>query len=260
MLSPAYGLARSMLMYRARPLKRLKARRLYGRFVRPGDLCFDIGAHVGDRVSTFLALGGCVVAIEPQPLFHETLSRLYGNDSRVQLLRVAVGETPGTAEMLISSRTPTMSTLAPDWAARVGKLGKARGVRWDGSAEVRVVTLDTLIADHGMPAFCKIDVEGFELHALSGLSQPLPALSFEYLPGAIDEAILCLERLTTLGRYQFNVSIRETMRLRFASWVDRTVMETWLRDQKPTDWSGDVYARQVEAKGYKSPSIDGNRA
>ena len=245
MLSPAYGLARSMLVYRARPLKRFKARRLYGRFIRPGDLCFDVGAHVGDRVSAFLALGARVIAIEPQPLFHEALLRLYRRNNNVQLVRAAVGKAPGMAEMLISSRTPTMSTLAPDWAARVGSYGTVRGVRWDRTTEVEVVTLDSLIADHGIPAFCKIDVEGFELQALEGLSQPLPALSFEYLPAAIGEAIRCLDRLSIVGEYEYNVSIRETMRLQFAAWIDRIAMESWLSGRDPTEFSGDVYARLV---------------
>ena len=41
--------------------------RLYGNFVRPGDLVFDVGAHVGDRVASFRRLGARVVAVEPQP-------------------------------------------------------------------------------------------------------------------------------------------------------------------------------------------------
>ena len=39
---------------------------LYRRFLRPGDLAFDVGAHVGDRVASFRRLGARVVAVEPQ--------------------------------------------------------------------------------------------------------------------------------------------------------------------------------------------------
>ena len=36
--------------------------RLYAGFVRRGDLVFDIGAHVGDRVASFRRLGARIVA------------------------------------------------------------------------------------------------------------------------------------------------------------------------------------------------------
>ena len=53
---------------------------LYGQFVKRGDLVFDIGAHVGDRVASFRRLGARVVAVEPQPALAFTLSMLYGRD------------------------------------------------------------------------------------------------------------------------------------------------------------------------------------
>ena len=55
--------------------------RLYGHFVRPGDLVFDIGAHVGDRVASFRRLGARVVAVEPQPAMVRALRLLYGRDA-----------------------------------------------------------------------------------------------------------------------------------------------------------------------------------
>src|SRR4051794_35313498 len=39
---------------------------MYRRFVRPGDLVFDVGSHVGDRIASFRRLGARVVAVEPQ--------------------------------------------------------------------------------------------------------------------------------------------------------------------------------------------------
>jgi len=33
-------------------------RSLYAGLIRPGDLCFDIGAHIGRRSDAMLALGG----------------------------------------------------------------------------------------------------------------------------------------------------------------------------------------------------------
>ena len=229
-------------MYRARPLRRWRARRLYGQFVGPGDLCFDIGAHIGDRVSTFLALGARVVAVEPQPLFFGALERLFRRRPAVTLVQAAIGAAPGTTEMLISRRTPTMSTVSARWARQVES---AAGVTWEDKVTVDVTTLDQLIATHGVPRFCKIDVEGSEVEVLRGLTRPLPALSFEYLPPVLDQAKACLAELTRLGRYEFNASQGETMRLALDSWVDTKGITAWLDARTPADWSGDIYARLV---------------
>ena len=59
-----YGIARSLAIYRGQIRKRRRARAPYVEFVRPGGLCFDIGAHPGDRTGHFPALGARVVALE----------------------------------------------------------------------------------------------------------------------------------------------------------------------------------------------------
>ena len=38
----------------------------YGVFLLPGDLCFDIGANLGNRTRCFRHLGCEVVSVEPQ--------------------------------------------------------------------------------------------------------------------------------------------------------------------------------------------------
>ena len=56
--------------------------RLHGNFVSSGDLVFDVGAHVGDRVASFRRLGARVVAVEPQRAMVRVLGLLYGSDPR----------------------------------------------------------------------------------------------------------------------------------------------------------------------------------
>ena len=46
MLARAWGIARSLVIYHGQPAKHRRAVRLYGGFLGPGDLAFDIGAHV----------------------------------------------------------------------------------------------------------------------------------------------------------------------------------------------------------------------
>src|SRR5258707_13982628 len=95
----------------------------------------------------------------------------------------------------------------------------------------------------GVPAFVKIDVEGAEPAVLLGLSKAVPALSFEYVPGAIDEVRACIRRLSDLGHYLFNWSAGETFRLASSSWMTGEELLTSLNTPNGRLRSGDVYAR-----------------
>jgi hypothetical protein len=134
--------------------------------------------------------------------------------------------------------------MSPEWIASVTAADdRFAGVRWDRTVEVEVTTLDALVAAHGEPAFCKIDVEGFEAEVLAGLSRPLRALSFEYLPFAHDAALGVLERVAALGAYRYNFSPVETMRWASGEWLTADDLLAVLERHRPSGRSGDVYAR-----------------
>src|SRR5579863_93384 len=145
----SYGLARSADIYHGNPLKRRRARVFYRQFVRPGDLCFDIGAHLGDRTGHFLALGARVVAVEPQPGALAVLRHLYGRNPRVAIIAAAAGAAPGEAELRLDPANPTVASLSPEWQAQVSRAASFSGIRWRESHRVAVTTLDALIAAHG---------------------------------------------------------------------------------------------------------------
>ena len=173
------------------------------------------------------------------------LRRLYGHSPDVALVQGAVGAAAGTAELLINRRNPTLSTLSAEWAATVAASPRFPGERWDERVEVEVTTLDDLIATHGLPRFCKIDVEGFEAEVLAGLSQPIPALSVEFVAGAVQVALDCVARLRALGTYEFNAIPGEERDFLSERWLTAEEMTAWLAAGAAGVSSGDVYARRV---------------
>ena len=246
--SRLYGLIRSLAVYHAIPLRQRRLRRLYAAFAGPGDLVFDVGAHAGNRTRALAALGCRVVALEPQPDFAGLLRLLFGRHPRVAILETAVGDRAGVATLSVSDRTPTMTTLAAAWRAARERDPVFNGVRWNRDIDVELVTLDALIARFGRPAFVKIDVEGAEPAVLAGLTRPVPALSFEYLPGTLDYARACVDRLRALGAYRFNWSVGESYRLAATGWVDGDALLDGLRTGPARRRSGDVYARLETAQ------------
>jgi FkbM family methyltransferase len=225
---------------RAERRSRSAFRRHYAQFVSRGDLVFDVGANHGNRTQTFLELGAAVVAVEPQAACAAELRSRFGENGKLTVVESALGAETGTAELLVAPYD-TVATLSSSWVEHVQEAGRFR-FEWSGGATVAVTTLDALVEQHGIPAFCKIDVEGYEAEVLAGLSRPLPALSFEYTPEHHDAAVACLDRLAGLGMRSFSLSAGESLVL--GEWTSRDGIERQL-DAVPRDgrFFGDVYAR-----------------
>src|SRR3954465_5690337 len=104
---------RSLRIYYGDKRRAAAMDRLYGNFVRPGDLVFDVGAHVGDRVASFHRRGPRVVAVERQPSMGRALRLLSGRSKSVAIEALAVAREPGRTRMLINVEKVTVSPVSP---------------------------------------------------------------------------------------------------------------------------------------------------
>ena len=224
-----------------RYVRRHAARReFYRQFVPPGALVFDIGANIGNYALLFERLGARVVAVEPQAALAAKLTRRFRGHPRVRVVRTALGAAPSTA---VLHKAPGLSEIASLRADVSERSRFASGHAFSETESVPVATLDSLIAAHGRPAFCKIDVEGFEREVLAGLTQALPLLSLEFNREFWRETRQCLDRLGELGSYEFNFAIGDTPSLARATWTDAATLAAELEAiSDPLLW-GDIYAQ-----------------
>lgn len=206
-------------------------RPLYRRWIRPGDLVFDIGANVGERTKVFRQLHAEVVAVEPQA---DVAQRIPQDD----LVHVEVAAVAGGLDYVDLWRCPanhymstTIGTFRDNVQIHAAAFG---GYSYTAQPEVvRAITLDWLIATYGVPAFIKIDVEGGEFQVLEGLSQPVAALSFEVHDFDPYKAEACIQRLDQLGEgaYRYAYSQGESFEL-----------DSWPPSERIIGMFGDIYA------------------
>jgi len=157
-------------------------------FVKPGDVCFDVGANIGVYSVVFARVSGDagnVHSFEPVGHIRDKLianARLNGFDG-LNVNSFALGSKPGTLAMhqVKEGRFRGGTSTFVD-TENIAALGANEFV----TREVEVKTLDQYVAEAGVERldFVKIDVEGFELEVLEGagdsLSRFKPTMILEY--------------------------------------------------------------------------------
>lgn len=118
-----------------------------------------------------------IISIEPLTLMRSALTRtlsLYDNNNKAKVVCAALADKPGWAEMELDYENISDSKLS-DIATEPGT-----GASNHMAEKVEIVTLDQLAVEHSLEAggLIKMDIEGFEMAALSGASRLLK----EYKP------------------------------------------------------------------------------
>lgn len=216
----------------------------YRQFIAKGQLVFDIGANVGERVAVFDELGAVIVAAEPQTHCVDKMKQRFAGKRHIHIENIGLGDREGEMDFYICDDDDRLSTFSNEQMENSFFSGNTR---WNRKEVIKILTLDTLIQKYGLPAFCKIDVEGFEVNVLKGLHTPIPAISFEFSSKQFEKAEQCMSLLKSIDPgYKFNVCFGEPYGLFLNRWSTIEDVLQAVREQdkiSATHAWGDIYAR-----------------
>lgn len=215
-----------------------RLRDFYQPLIPEGALCFDIGANEGHWTRAFLMLGATVVAVEPNP----EVARRFLDPLRITVERVAVGPKEGTAALHLAEEATTVAHIGTHWSQ-----GRFSNLTWSREMSVPMTTLDVLVAKHGVPHMCKIDVEGYEPDVLAGLSHPLPLISFEVTAEFMNLARASCEHIRRLGEYEANIVIGDNTNFVLDTWRSLAEVESTVHRMAEADplFVGDMFVRHL---------------
>ena len=214
------------------------------------DLIYDVGMHNGDDTAYYLSRGHRVIAIEANPILVKEAEKRFAAEitaGRLKILNVGVSDREGKFPFWICDAKSEWSSFHRKIASR------------DGSAHHDIMVpcrrFASITAEHGVPFYLKIDIEGNDLLCLQGLPHDdLP--KYVSLEAGVADPI---EHLANLGYTGFQcISQRNYLALQMPPCSGQIPFEEALEKL----CSRNIFMRALRALGAKrrwSRQLDASR-
>lgn len=162
-----------------------------------GKLVFDIGMNDGRDSAYYLRRGNRVVAVEADPVLARQSEQRFAREigeGRFAVVNVGIAEREGEADFWVCDDWTPWSSFDRESASRNGSRHHAE--------RVTLTTMEKLLAEFGVPYYCKVDIEGHDKYCLRGLGAEAhpPIMSVE-LSGEFP----FIERMHALGYDRFKL-------------------------------------------------------
>ena len=220
--------------------------KIFESIINKNDLIFDIGSNMGEKSQIFLNLGARVVGFEPQfECYSSTLSRFAKNTNFIGE-NIALDKKTGK-EIIYIATYHTISSMSEKFIEE-SKKERFVGYNWNNTREVNTDTLDNMITKYGKPNFIKIDVEGYELNVLEGLTDSVELISIEFNPELCEITKSCIEYIDKLNNNNtiFNYGYREDIDFKYDEWMSKDKMIEYIESINDFKFEfGDIYCKKI---------------
>ena len=177
------------------------------------NLIFDIGFNVGEFTQTcFDTYKDCnVIAVEANPnLCNSSIRSCFSGNNFTLLNNLVSNNEDEEINFYISHNATGVSTASMEFMinSRFTKGSKnlsKNSINWAKPIKVKSITVDSMIENYGMPDLIKIDVEGYELNVIRGLTKKAKDICFEWHEEEYENLIKILDHLQNIGYEEFGI-------------------------------------------------------
>lgn len=163
------------------------------KIISPGFKIIDIGANIGYYTSFFSIYAGengKIIAFEPENENFRKLRERKFKYHNVEIHKMAVGDKTESRFMYLSEHYNVDHRMYPDTHNQT-------------RIQINTVALDDFLKEYPMPDLIKMDIQGYEYHALLGMTNTLKkaeniTLCMEFWPYGLKKAGYGQEKLLAL--------------------------------------------------------------
>jgi len=172
-------------------------------------LYFDIGANSGeytDMLINTVDYYNSIICVEANPYIIEKLKNRFIGNSKVKVLNKAVSSEVGKVDFYVCTNCDVISTCDTDWISNSRFSGNTSWVK----VEVETISIDDMVLTYGIPEHIKIDVEGYELNVIKGMTKNYGSqIRFEWAEEKLDDIIEIVGYLSSLGYTKFGYMLQD---------------------------------------------------
>jgi len=166
---------------------------------------FDIGSNIGNWSLANINYCDKIISIEASPITFNKLVNHCKHD-KIVLLNYAVCNNNGNDITFYQAECDLVSTMNKDWLTS----NTSRFYNHPYTEiTCKIITIDKLIQQYGLPDLIKIDVEGGEYECISSLTQKVNLLCFEWASETNILTFNCIDYLFNLGYTEFYIQIHD---------------------------------------------------